>query len=179
MKKNESRLLYVILAIAAVIFGWFLFPLFTQEPEVQPQIVHKIVSIEECPSIKLTQIGRLYLIESKINGQKGFFLVDTGAETSIINDDFTDTLQIHYLDSAVIPHPESRIKMTDTVNVKFDTLIHVNSVFYSYSLKTMSTELNKIDTTRSIRLFGLLGQDVLKEKSAILNYQNDRIYIVK
>ena len=176
---KESKWLFSILAIAFVVFGWFLFPFFTTQPEIKPEIVHKIVSIEDCPSIKLIQIGRLYLIESKINGQKGFFLVDTGAETSIINDDYADTLKIHYLDSAVIPHPDSRIKMTDSVTVKFDTLIHINTLFYAYSLKMMSIELNKVDTTRSIRLFGLLGQDVLKEKSAILNYQNDRIYLVK
>jgi hypothetical protein len=177
-KTSNSNLFYIIIIIAAIFFGYLLIQyLKIDEPKKAPKII-KVSDLSLFPSIAIHNIGTLSGIHVKIKSLYGYFIIDTGAEESIFNSQFKDTLRIYFLDSLLIP--SVNVSMTDTLEIKVDSLFVLKKTFYSYNLENLTKEINKVDSlSRKKLILGILGQDALNEFGLILNYQNHRVYITK
>lgn len=168
---------YILIVILAVFFGYLLYQYLTPDT-VEPKIKIVKVAVSQFPSVKMHNIGKLSTMPVEINGSKGYFIIDTGAEESVFNSSFKDLLEVQFLDSLLVPN--HNISMTDTLQVNVDSLFVLNKTFYSYNLEKLTTELVKVDSlNKAAKIFGILGQDALNEYGLILNYQNRKVYITK
>ena len=175
---GNPNLFYIIIVIAAVFFGYLLYQYLTPDVDDNKPRYIKVSDLSQFPSVQMISIGSLSSISVKIKDEYGVFIIDTGAEESIFNSSFVDSLNINYIDSLLLP--DVNINMTDTLEIKVDSLFNLNKTFYSYNLKALTDELQKVDSTvKRRKIYGILGQDALNEYGLILNYQNHRVYITK
>lgn len=173
--KYETKIFVVIIIAAAIFFGWLLFK---PEEKKETVTVIKMVDLSEFSSLPLTEIGNLTFVTLKINGNAGQFLVDTGAEESIFNIIYLDSLGITMADS--LPLPGTQIYITDTVAVSsdVDSTFTFDKRFYTYNLSGLQNKISESDSTfTDIFFMGILGQDVMLREGMILNFQNNKIYL--
>jgi len=137
----------------------------------------KINKIKKIPLIivKIEGGGKHILVKGKINSEKVFLLIDTGASNSIFDKDF------HALNKDKLEHMNSetssssfnssieefytgediflslsRFRIT-LENVIFTSFTHVNALYESLNLPTIS---------------GILGSDFLIENNAVIDFPN-------
>lgn len=120
------------------------------------------------------------LIKAKINGQKGIFILDTGASNSCVDFDLVGYFNLHAKKSKTtasgagatgmktkISENNSlqlgRWKDEDLTLVIFD-MRHVNEALSQYKAKPVQ---------------GILGADLLLKGKAIIDYYNHYLYLLK
>lgn len=172
--KYENPIIIGIIITLAIFFAWLLF-----KPEKQaPPTIIKIVDLSEFRSIPMVNTGNLSFVVLKINSYNGLFLVDTGAEESIFNSTYLDSLKIAVADSTAIPN--TQIVLTDTLHVSTlnDSLFQFKKPFYAYNLNGLKDKIIESDSSFKKNFFlGILGQDVMKQEGMILDFQNNKIYL--
>lgn len=175
---GNTNLFYIIILITAAFFGYLLYQYLTPDTDDNKPRYIKVSDLSQFPSVQMVNVGSLVTVPVQVKGSKGYFIIDTGAEESIFNSAFIDSLNIEYMDSLLLP--DVNINMTDTVQINVDSLFVLTKTFYSYNLNNLTDELHKVDsTTIDRKIYGILGQDALNEYGLILNFQNHKVYITK
>jgi hypothetical protein len=129
-------------------------------------------------SVKLVFLEtKHYLIEAKINGVCGRFILDTGASNSCVCTTLENNFNIiskettEKASSATSEINNTKISKNNTIQIgKWEnkiTLITFDMSHINYALNE-----KKIDSVS-----GIIGADVLKKSKAILDYNKNKLYI--
>ena len=118
-----------------------------------------------------------YLIEAKVNGVSGRFILDTGASNSCVcttlenNFNIISKETIEKASSATSEISNTKISKNNTIKIgKWENKINL----ITFDMSHINHALNdkKIDSVS-----GIIGADVLKKSKAILDYNLNNLYL--
>ena len=140
--------------------------------------LNRFLKSEGYNSVKLIFLKtKHYLIEAKVNGIKGKFILDTGASNSCICISLEDKFKVisqkskEKASSATSQMTHTKIskrnaiqigKWEDKINLIIFDMSHINTAL-------SEKKINPID--------GIIGADVLKKSKAVLDYKTNRLYL--
>ena len=140
--------------------------------------LNKFLKSEGYSSVKLIFLEtKHYLIEAKVNGIIGKFILDTGASNSCICTSLEDKFKVISEDSkekASSANSEmTRTKISksnaiqigkwkDKINLITFDMSHINTVL-------SEKKINPID--------GIIGADILKKSKSVLDYKSNKLFL--
>ena len=118
-----------------------------------------------------------YLMEAKINGVKGKFILDTGASNSCICTSLENKFKVNSEESkekassATSQMTHTKISKRNAIQIgKWEDKINLITFDMSHINNALSEKkINPID--------GIIGADILKKSKAILNYKSNKLYL--
>ena len=140
--------------------------------------LNKFLKSEGYSSVKLIFLEtKHYLIEAKVNGIKGRFILDTGASNSCICTSLEDKFKVI--------SKESKEKASSATSQMTHTKISKSNAIqigkWEDKIDLISFDMNHINNALSEKkvppIDGILGADVLKKSKAILDYKTNRLYL--
>ena len=118
-----------------------------------------------------------YLIEARINGINGRFILDTGASSSCICTSLEDKFK-------VISKENKEKASSATSQMKHTKISRSNAIqIEKWNSKTslITFDMSHINTALSEKkinpIDGIIGADILKNSKAILDYKTNKLYL--
>ena len=139
--------------------------------------LNKFLKISGYSSVKLNFLKtKHYLIEAKVNGINGRFILDTGASNSCICTSLEDKFKVISKQSKE-KASSANSEMTNT-NLSKSNIIQIGKWVDKINLISFDmNHINKILSEKGIdSIDGIIGADVLKKSNAILDYKSNKIY---
>ena len=140
--------------------------------------LNKFLKSEGYSSIKLIFLEtKHYLIEAKVNGIKGRFILDTGASNSCICTSLEDKFKViskeskEKASSATSQMTYTKISKSNTIQIgKWNS----NASLITFDMSHINNALSqkKIDP-----IHGIIGADVLKKSKSILDYKSNKLFL--
>ncbi len=131
--------------------------------------------------IKLTKTSTNHFeVKAKINGVKGFFILDTGASNSCVGFDMIEHFNLQARDSKVKAAGAGATDMDTQQSIK-NTLEIGDWKFHNFNLvlfdlSHVNEALKKHGATT---VEGIIGADILEKGEAIIDYKKKRLYLKK
>jgi hypothetical protein len=130
----------------------------------------------EIEHLNFRKIGRIPVVEGKINGKKAYFIIDTGASVSILNDVAAD----HFGFRSIAVRNQSvlglggQAKLNDAVHavVEFGPL-RLNGI--TFRTKHMADFVAMIKEIENIEIAGIIGGDVFDRYNITIDFKKCRI----
>jgi hypothetical protein len=140
--------------------------------------LNKFLKSEGYSSVKLIFLEtKHYLIEAKVNGIKGRFILDTGASNSCICTSLEDKFKViskeskEKASSATSQMTHTKISKSNTIQIgKWEDKINIITFDMNHINNSLSEK--KIDP-----IDGIMGADILKKSKAILDYKSNKLYL--
>ncbi len=118
-----------------------------------------------------------YLIEAKVNGVSGRFILDTGASNSCICTSLENKFKTISMEnkekasSATSQMTHTKISKSNTIQIgKWEDKINLITFDMSHINHALNEKkINPID--------GIIGADILKKSKAILDYKSNKLYL--
>ena len=140
--------------------------------------LNKFLKRKGYSSVKLIFLEtKHYLIEAKVNGVSGRFILDTGASNSCVctslenNFNIISQETIEKASSATNEISNTKISKNNTIQIgKWENKI--NLITFDMSHINHALNEKKINSVS-----GIIGADILKKSKAILNYNKNKLYI--
>ena len=129
-------------------------------------------------SVKLVFLEtKHYLIEAKINGICGRFILDTGASNSCICTSLEDKFKVISKDSKE-KASSANSEMTHTMISK-SNMIQIDK--WEDKINLISFDMNHINNALSQKkvppIDGIIGADILKKSKSILDYKTNKLFL--
>ena len=139
--------------------------------------LNKFLITKGYSSVKLIFLKtKHYLIECKINGVEGKFILDSGASNSCVCNSLEKKFKLERKKNT-IKASSATSEMTNT-NLSKKNEIQIGK--WSDKLNLITFDMNHINKTLSEKgidsIDGIVGADVLKKSNAILDYKSNKIY---
>ena len=140
--------------------------------------LNKFLKNDGYSSVKLIFLEtKHYLIEAKVNGIKGRFILDTGASNSCICTSLEDKFKVI--------SKESKEKASSANSEMTHTKISKSNTFkigkWEDKINLISFDMNHINNALSQKkvhpIDGIIGADILKKSKAILDYKSNKLYL--
>lgn len=121
------------------------------------------------------------IIQAEINGKKGYFLVDTGSEISVIN---SSDLKKYKLEVNKIYGDHKRAigfngETTAVMKIKNADVIfgeqYDHADFYSLNISVL---VRSIEAKTNIKISGIMGTDLLTKYNCVIDYNQRHIILV-
>ena len=127
--------------------------------------------------LKLTKTNH-FEIKATINGQKGLFILDTGASNSCVGFEAIETFKLKVKDSEIKAAGAGAIDMETKTSkknkVKIGKWSNDKIVLVLFNL----THINKALTNHNSKpVDGIIGADILKKSKAVIDYEKKHIYL--
>ena len=140
--------------------------------------LNKFLKSEGYSSVKLIFLEtKHYLIEAKINGNKGRFILDTGASNSCICTSLENKFKIISKESKE-KASSANSEMTNT-KISKSNIIQIGK--WEDKINLISFDMNHINNALSQKkvspIDGILGADILKKSNSILDYKSNKLFI--
>jgi len=140
--------------------------------------LNKFLKSEGYSSIKLIFLEtKHYLIEAKVNGIDGRFILDTGASNSCICTSLEDKFKVISKESK----EKASSANSEMTNTKISKSNAIQIGKWEDKMDIISFDMNHINNALSEKkvppIDGILGADVLKKSKAILDYKTNRLYL--
>ena len=140
--------------------------------------LNKFLKSEGYSSIKLIFLEtKHYLIEAKVNGIDGRFILDTGASNSCVCISLEDKFKVISQKSKE-KASSANSEMTHT-KISKSNAIQIGK--WEDKIDLISFDMNHINNALSQKkvppIDGILGADILKKTKAILDYKTNRLYL--
>ena len=140
--------------------------------------LNKFLKRKGYSSVKLIFLEtKHYLIEAKVNGISGRFILDTGASNSCVcttlenNFNIISKETIEKASSATSEISNTKISKNNTIQIgKWENKI--NLITFDMSHINHALNEKKINSVS-----GIIGADILKKSKAILDYNKNKLYI--
>jgi len=127
--------------------------------------------------LRLTRTNH-FEIKATINGQRGLFILDTGASSSCVGFEAVDTFNLKVKDSEIMAAGAGATNMETKVSKKNKLKIgkwkHNKVVLVLFNLTHVNTALT---THNSKPVDGIIGADILKQAKAIIDYEKKYLYL--
>ncbi|TXE12719.1 acid protease [Seonamhaeicola algicola] len=117
-------------------------------------------------------------IKVSINGQKGLFILDTGASSSCVGFEAIETFKLIAEDSVIKAAGAGATNMETKVSkknkVKIGKWRHNKVILVLFNLTHVNTALMNHNAKP---VDGIIGADILKKGKAIIDYQKKYLYL--
>ncbi|MFH4968484.1 retropepsin-like aspartic protease [Gaetbulibacter sp. M240] len=117
-------------------------------------------------------------IKASINGEKGLFILDTGASNSCVGFEGIETFkldaEISEIKAAGAGAIDMETKMSKRNKIKIGKWRHNKAVLVLFNLTHVNTALTNHD---SKPVDGIIGADILKKAKGIIDYQKKYLYL--
>lgn len=123
---------------------------------------------------RLTSISDLYFIDIELNGKKARLLIDTGASKSLLDINKAEQYNFKYLLLA----KDKYIGIGGVVDI-YVTYEYRTKPFHISFLGARFDEITQYFEQDGIIIVGIIGADFLKQNGAIIDYNQNRMYIRK
>ena len=141
--------------------------------------LNKFLKSKGYSSVKLIfLVTKHYLIEAKVNGIDGTFILDTGASNSCICTSLEDKFKViskeskEKASSANSEMTHIKISKSNIIQIgKWENKISLITFDMSYINHVLNEK--KIDSVS-----GIIGADILKKSKAILDYNSNKLYLL-
>ena len=118
-----------------------------------------------------------YLIEAKVNGIDGRFILDTGASNSCICTSLEDKFKVISKESKE-KASSANSEMTNT-KISKSNIIQIGK--WENKINLISFDMNHINNALSQKkvspIDGILGADILKKSNSILDYKSNKLFM--
>ena len=118
-----------------------------------------------------------YLIEAKVNGIDGRFILDTGASNSCICTSLEDKFKVISKESKE-KASSANSEMTNT-KISKRNIIQIGK--WEDKIKLITFDMSHINTAFSEKkvdpIDGIVGADVLKKSKAVIDYESNKLYL--
>jgi len=140
--------------------------------------LNKFLKSKGYSSVKLIfLVTKHYLIEAKVNGIDGTFILDTGASNSCICTSLEDKFKVISKESKE-KASSANSEMTNTKISKRNT-IQIGK--WEDKINLISFDMNHINNALSQKkvspIDGILGADILKKSKAVIDYESNKLYL--
>ena len=140
--------------------------------------LNKFLKSKGYSSVKLIfLVTKHYLIEAKVNGIDGRFILDTGASNSCICTSLEDKFKVTSKESKE-KASSANSEMTNT-KISKSNIIQIGK--WKDKINLISFDLNHINNALSQKkvspIDGILGADILKKSNSILDYKSNKLFI--
>ena len=140
--------------------------------------LNKFLKNEGYSSIKLIFLEtKHYLIEAKVNGIDGRFILDTGASNSCICTSLEDKFKVISKESKE-KASSANSEMTHT-KISKSNIIQIGK--WEDKIKLITFDMSHINTAFSEKkvdpIDGIVGADVLKKSKAVIDYESNKLYL--
>ena len=140
--------------------------------------LNKFLKSEGYSSIKLIFLEtKHYLIEAKVNGIDGRFILDTGASNSCICTSLEDKFKVISKESKE-KASSANSEMTNT-KISKSNIIQIGK--WEDKIKLITFDMSHINTAFSEKkvdpIDGIVGADVLKKSKAVIDYESNKLYL--
>ena len=119
-----------------------------------------------------------YYCKVMLNKKKAIFIVDTGASTSCIGENFIDYFLLKSTDTDVLAAGAGatgmKTKSSKENRLKIGTKTITNMAFVIFDLSHVNEALLQVGT---LTTHGILGADFLKDKRAVIDYGRNCMYL--
>ena len=139
--------------------------------------LNKFLKTSGYNSVKLIFLEtKHYLIEAKVNGIKGKFILDTGASNSCICTSLENKFKVNSEESKE-KASSATSQMTNT-KISRSNVVQIGKWEDKINLLTFDMNYinNALDEKQIDHIDGIIGADILKKSKAILDYHGDEIY---
>ena len=140
--------------------------------------LNKFLKSEGYSSVKLIfLVTKHYLIEAKVNGIDGRFILDTGASNSCICTSLEDKFKVISKESKE-KASSANSEMTHT-KISKSNIIQIGKWEDKINLITfdMSHINHALNEKKINSVSGIIGADILKKSKAILDYKSNKLYL--
>lgn len=118
-------------------------------------------------------VGRLIVVRAAINGDNGYFIVDTGADKLVLNAKHYTGVTYSAQQVAVSVTGEiGDLKKTVVDSMNWDQLL-----FEDFFADVV--DLSHIEKNKNIKIMGLIGNGVLKDYQVLLDYRERQVVLTK
>lgn len=122
------------------------------------------------------KIGRIPVVEGKINGKKAYFIVDTGASVSILNDLVSD----HFGFRSISCREQSVLGLGGQANLKdaIHAVVEVGPLRIknvTFRTKHMADFVAMIKRDENLEIAGIIGGDVFDLYNITIDFKTNRI----
>ena len=129
-------------------------------------------------SVKLVFLEtKHYLVEAKLNGVKGKFILDTGASNSCICTSLEDKFKVISKESKE-KASSANSEMTHTMISK-SNMIQIDK--WEDKINLISFDMNHINNALCQKkvppIDGIIGADILKKSKAVIDYESNKLYL--
>ena len=140
--------------------------------------LNKFLKSKGYSSVKLIfLVTKHYLIEAKVNGIDGTFILDTGASNSCICTSFEDKFKVISKESKE-KASSANSEMTNT-KISKSNIIQIGK--WEDKINLISFDMNHINNALSQKkvspIDGILGADILKKSNSILDYKSNKLFM--
>jgi len=140
--------------------------------------LNKFLKSEGYSSVKLIfLVTKHYLIEAKVNGIDGTFILDTGASNSCICTSLEDKFKVISKQSKE-KASSANSEMTHT-KISKSNIIQIGK--WEDKIKLITFDMSHINTAFSEKkvdpIDGIVGADVLKKSKAVIDYESNKLYL--
>ena len=140
--------------------------------------LNKFLKSEGYSSVKLIFLEtKHYLIEAKVNGIDGTFILDTGASNSCICTSLEDKFKVISKQSKE-KASSANSEMTNT-KISKSNIIQIGK--WEDKIKLITFDMSHINTAFSEKkvdpIDGIVGADVLKKSKAVIDYESNKLYL--
>ena len=140
--------------------------------------LNKFLKSRGYSSVKLIfLITKHYLIEAKVNGIDGTFILDTGASNSCICTSLEDKFKVISKESKE-KASSANSEMTNT-KISKSNIIQIGK--WEDKINLISFDMNHINNTlrgkKTESIDGIIGADVLKKSKAVIDYESNKLYL--
>jgi hypothetical protein len=126
--------------------------------------------------VQFKTVGKIPIIEGKINGKRAYFIVDTGASISLLNE--SEAKHFGFGASSETGHTlvgfsgESKIKEAYNCTVEFGAMTIRGVTFKARCMKDFTAVIHQYE---SIKISGIIGSDVFDKYRITIDYRNSTI----
>jgi hypothetical protein len=128
------------------------------------------------PRVPFTTIGMIPVIEGKINGKRAFFIVDTGASCSLLNEQSAHRYGFKYRarsDEQVVGlNGQAKINMAFDYDVQLGSVNLKQAVFKTRHLSELANIIREKD---HIDVAGIIGADILKRYGMVIDFNSNTV----
>jgi predicted aspartyl protease len=131
-------------------------------------------------SINFFSIAHIPVIEGRINGKTAYFIIDTGASCSILN----ESVATYYGFKTMVILDEHLMGLNGAAKIK--TAYNYSITLSSLKIKALTFRTRKIDelvdvikNNESIVIAGIIGSDVLKKYQMGIDFRTNKISFVQ
>jgi len=140
--------------------------------------LNKFLKSKGYSSVKLIfLVTKHYLIEAKVNGIDGTFILDTGASNSCICTSLEDKFKVISKESKE-KASSANSEMTNT-KISESNIIQIGK--WEDKINLISFDMNHINNALSQKkvspIDGILGADILKKSNSILDYKSNKLFM--
>ena len=140
--------------------------------------LNKFLKSEGYSSVKLIfLVTKHYLIEAKVNGIDGTFILDTGASNSCICTSLEDKFKVISKESKE-KASSANSEMTHT-KISKSNIIQIRK--WEDKINLITFDMSHINTALSEKkinpIDGIIGADVLKKSKAVIDYESNKLYL--